>query len=54
MAFYLVDLRVAWDEDGPGAKQHQHWLAYAPQMQDYLNRAINPIAASSYGVAGNP
>jgi uncharacterized Ntn-hydrolase superfamily protein len=53
MPFYLVDLRIDWDEDDPVAKLRQHWQAYAPQMQDYLNRAINPTAAPSYGVAGD-
>jgi uncharacterized Ntn-hydrolase superfamily protein len=54
MPFYLVDLRVDWDEKSPVAQLRKHWQAYAPQMQDYLNRAINPIAAPSYGVAGDP
>ena len=54
MLFYLVDLRIDWDEDDPVAKLRQHWQAYAPQMQDYLNRAINPTAAPSYGMAGDP
>ncbi len=54
MPFYLVDLRVDWEEDGPIEKLRGLWQAYAPQMQDYLNRAINPAAAPSYGVAGDP
>jgi uncharacterized Ntn-hydrolase superfamily protein len=54
MPFYLVDLRVDWDEKNPVARLRKHWQAYAPQMQDYLNRAINPSAAPSYGVSGDP
>ena len=54
MPFYLVDLRVDWDEENPVGQLRKHWQAYAPQMQDYLNRAINPNAAPSYGVAGDP
>ena len=54
MPFYLVDLRVDWDEKNPVEQLRKHWQAYAPQMQDYLNRAINPNAAPSYGVAGDP
>ena len=54
MPFYLVDLRVDWDEKNPVGQLRKHWQAYAPQMQDYLNRAINPNAAPSYGVAGDP
>lgn len=54
MPFPLVDLRVDWDDDDPIAKLRGLWRAYEPQMQDYLNRAINPAAAPSYGVAGDP
>ncbi|MDG1431050.1 MAG: DUF1028 domain-containing protein [Paracoccaceae bacterium] len=52
--FPLVDLRVDWDDDCPIKKLRSLWVAYEPQMQDYLNRAINPSAAPSYGVAGDP
>jgi uncharacterized Ntn-hydrolase superfamily protein len=54
MPFYLVDLRVDWEDEDPIAKLRTHWQAYQPQMQDYLNRAIDPEAAPSYGVAGDP
>ena len=54
MPFYLVDLRVDWEDDCPIAKLRALWNAYRPQMNDYLNRAINPSAAPSYGVAGDP
>jgi uncharacterized Ntn-hydrolase superfamily protein len=54
MPFALVDLRVDWDDIEPVAKLRQLWTDYQPQMQDYLNRAINPTAAPSYGVAGDP
>lgn len=54
MPFYLVDLRVDWDDTCPIAKLRSLWQAYEPQMMDYLNRAINPAAAPSYGVAGDP
>lgn len=54
MPFYLVDLRVDWQDDCPIAKLRSLWQAYEPQMNDYLNRAINPEAAPSYGVAGDP
>jgi len=54
MPFALVDLRVDWDEENPVARLRDLWTAYQPQMQDYLNRAINPTAAPSYGVAGDP
>jgi len=54
MPFYLVDLRVDWDDSCPIARLRQLWGAYEPQMNDYLNRALNPSVAPSYGVAGDP
>lgn len=53
MPFPLVDLRVDWDEDDPIVRLRRLWRDYQPQMNDYLNRAINPQAAPSYGVAGD-
>jgi uncharacterized Ntn-hydrolase superfamily protein len=49
----LVDLRVDWD-DAPIENLHDLWRRYEPQMQDYVTRAINPAAAPSYGVPGDP
>ena len=54
MPFPLVDLRVDWDDDNPVATLRRMWTDYEPQMLDYLNRAINPSQAPSYGVAGDP
>ncbi len=54
MPFPLVDLRIDWDDANPVAKLRQLWTDYEPQMLDYLNRAINPSEAPSYGVAGDP
>lgn len=54
MPFKLVDLRVDWDDEDPVLKLRHLWTGYEPQMLDYLNRAINPTAAPSYGVAGDP
>lgn len=54
MPFPLVDLRVDWDDHQPIALLRSLWHAYEPQMLDYLNRAINPAVAPSYGVAGDP
>lgn len=51
--FALVDLRCDWDEENPVAKLRQLWTDYEPQMQPYLDRAINPSVAPSYGVAGD-
>lgn len=49
----IADLRVDWTEDDPIAELGALWVAYKPQMQDYLTRALNPTAAPSYGVPGN-
>lgn len=54
MPFKLVDLRVDWDDEDPVLKLRHLWAGYEPQMLDYLNRAIDPQAAPSYGVAGDP
>lgn len=49
----LVDLRVDWNDDDPVAKLRRLWLAYEPQMADYLARALDPASAPSYGVPGD-
>lgn len=52
--FPFVDLRVDWDDAMPIARLRSLWQAYEEQMIDYLNRAIDPAMAPSYGVAGDP
>jgi uncharacterized Ntn-hydrolase superfamily protein len=52
LPFPLVDLRVDW-ADAPEQVLRQLWIDYQPQMQDYVNRAVNPTAAPSYGVPGD-
>ena len=52
--FPLVDLRVDWDDHDPVAALRRLLDAYEPQMNDYLIRALDPEAAPSYGVAGDP
>lgn len=49
----LVDLRIDWTEECPGAVLRTLWEAYEPQMDAYNLRAINPSQAPSYGVAGD-
>ncbi|MDR5734377.1 DUF1028 domain-containing protein [Caballeronia sp. LZ025] len=49
----IVDLRIDWADDDPIGKLAVLWQAYAPQMQDYITRALNPTAAPSYGVPGD-
>lgn len=49
----IVDLRVDWAEHDPINVLEDLWQAYQPQMQDYLDRALNPSAAPGYGVPGD-
>ena len=48
-----VDLRVDWDDTDPVGKLFDLWVAYRPQCEDYLLRAVSPGAAPSYGVPGD-
>ncbi len=50
----LVDLRVDWADSDPIGGLRKLWEAYRPQMNDYVTRALNPSAAPSYGVPGDP
>ena len=52
--FPLVNLRVDWDDDNPIRFLRRLWEDYKPQMGPYLQRAIDPTAAPSYGVPGDP
>ena len=52
--FPLVELRCDWDDIDPVAQLRRLWTDYEPQMQAYLDRALNPSAAPSYGVKGDP
>ncbi len=49
----LAELRIDWDDD-PIAKMRTGWEVYAPQIDDYVTRALDPDAAPSYGVPGDP
>lgn len=49
----IADLRVDWDETDPIGKLRELWEIYAPQLEDYVKRAISPDAAPSYGVPGD-
>jgi uncharacterized Ntn-hydrolase superfamily protein len=53
-AFPLVSLRVDWDDDNPIRALRRLWQDYKPQMGAYLQRAIDPTKAPSYGVPGDP
>lgn len=49
----IVDLRVDWTDDDPVAALSAIWRRYAPQIEDYVRRAIDPSRAPSYGVPGD-
>jgi uncharacterized Ntn-hydrolase superfamily protein len=53
-AFPLVSLRVDWDDDNPVRTLRKIWEDFRPQMAAYLQRAIDPTKAPSYGVPGDP
>jgi uncharacterized Ntn-hydrolase superfamily protein len=53
-AFPLVSLRVDWDDANPIRTLRRLWEDYRPQMGAYLQRAIDPTQAPSYGVPGDP
>lgn len=47
----VADLRVDWHDD-PAGELARLWDAYAPQLDDYVARALDPAAAPAYGVPG--
>ena len=49
----LAELRIDWDDD-PMTKMFAGWQVYAPQIDDYITRAIQPEEAPAYGVPGDP
>lgn len=49
----IVNLRVDWAEHDPVGELGKLWYAYQPQMQDYIDRALNPAQAPGYGVPGD-
>jgi uncharacterized Ntn-hydrolase superfamily protein len=49
----IVDLRVDWSDDDPVAALSGIWRRYAPQIDDYVRRAVDPSRARSFGVPGN-
>ena len=49
----IIDLRCDWTEDCPIVKLFEAWKIYKPQVKDYLQRALDPTRAPSYGVPGD-
>jgi uncharacterized Ntn-hydrolase superfamily protein len=48
----LVDLRIDW-HDTPIEALAEAWAVYRPQMAAYVQRALDPTQAPSYGVPGD-
>jgi uncharacterized Ntn-hydrolase superfamily protein len=53
VAWPIADLRVDWSHD-PIGDLGKLWRLWQPQMDAYVTRALNPGAAPSYGVPGDP
>lgn len=53
VAWPVADLRIDWTEGDPITELEALWRRYQPQLEDYVNRALNPEAAPSYGVPGD-
>lgn len=49
----LADLRCDWTEDCPITAISGLWDRYKPQMDAYIQRALDPREAPSYGVPGD-
>jgi uncharacterized Ntn-hydrolase superfamily protein len=49
----IVDLRVDWKEEDPVSELARTWQVYAPQIEDYVLRAVSPGRAPSFGVPGD-
>ncbi|MFZ9200271.1 MAG: DUF1028 domain-containing protein [Paracoccaceae bacterium] len=49
----VADLRCDWTEDCPIEALARLWDVYKPQLAAYVQRALDPRAAPSYGVPGD-
>ncbi len=49
----VADLRVDWTDADPVAELAALWQRYAPQLDAYVTRALDPREAPSYGVPGD-
>ncbi|SPJ30552.1 DUF1028 domain-containing protein [Falsiruegeria mediterranea] len=49
----IVDLRCDWSEDCPIENIATAWEVYKPQIDAYVQRALDPREAPSYGVPGD-
>jgi uncharacterized Ntn-hydrolase superfamily protein len=49
----VADLRCDWTEDDPIATVAAAWAVYKPQLAAYVQRALDPTIAPTYGVPGD-
>ncbi len=49
----VADLRCDWTEDCPIEAVATAWEVYKPQLEAYVQRALDPSTAPSYGVPGD-
>lgn len=49
----IVDLRIDWSEHDPIAELDALYRLYAPQTEDYVQRALDPLRAPRFGVPGD-
>jgi uncharacterized Ntn-hydrolase superfamily protein len=49
----VADLRCDWTEDCPIEAVARAWEVYKPQLDAYVQRALDPTQAPSYGVPGD-
>ena len=49
----VADLRVDWHDTDPVGELAKLWAIYAPQLDDYVIRALDPTKAPSFGVPGD-
>ena len=49
----VADLRIDWTEGCPIEALADLWALYAPQLDAYVTRALDPAASPSYGVPGD-
>ena len=53
VAWPVADLRCDWTEECPIEAVATAWEVYKPQLDAYIQRAIDPREAPSYGVPGD-
>jgi uncharacterized Ntn-hydrolase superfamily protein len=49
----IVDLRIDWSEYDPIAELDRLYRLYAPQIDDYVRRALDPLHAPGFSVPGD-